>query len=180
LEEPDSSTETAAVVTIHFTCELERHDREQFQKEGHFVAGIEGPEVFILTLRDEDVGQLLRIQAGTKDKAVELMGSAILAEWQTIHRAKAVQGFDYQQFLNLNRDRNHFALWIAHNYAEEIESGRFGQAPDPYLVAVAFLRKERTRVWARLRRWWYRRSSRPVVPELPADGDVSLPEEWRK
>lgn len=118
--------------TFEFQIEIEQHNREQFQREGHMLFALywpagprpddkpirrpwEGDQVFIATL---DLGtQTLRVMSDTEDAVFLEMRSLIVNTLRANTMQKAAQEFDYQQLVDLNKERNEMAEFLQAHYA---------------------------------------------------------------
>jgi hypothetical protein len=104
-------------VSVRFTMETERHDREIFQKEGHFVPGMkdvngfrrewDGPLVFVGTIWQDvrDVqgqvtgrNQVLRVLADSPMELERLMQLAIKDSFFAWWSAQQLQGSTYESY----------------------------------------------------------------------------------
>ena len=161
-------------INVEVQIEIEEKYRAQFQKDGHMLFALYGPgdtpndppirrqwngdKVFIATLRGAalndqflvEPSQTLRVMSDSQERVEASMRESVLNTLFANARAAAIQGFDYQQFLALNDQRNRLAQFIEVNYAWEIANGKHERFATIFDVAVFYLRKERRRWLVRL------------------------------
>jgi hypothetical protein len=119
-------------INVEFQIELEQHNREQFQKEGHMLFALywpagprpddkpirrkwEGEYVFIATL---NLGpQTLRVMSDSEESVLVEMRASIANTLRANTMQKAAQEFDYQQLVDLNKERNEMAEFLQAYYA---------------------------------------------------------------
>src|SRR5215475_11855342 len=93
-------------VLIDLECLHETHDRETFQREGHFVPGnCTGPTVHALTLKTPQGLQVLRTLGPTQESAMALMRTALEEYVYTTARAYAQREYTYERYQELVKER---------------------------------------------------------------------------
>lgn len=135
-----------------FECEYEVHEKDIFQVEGHFVAGLKddngfrrewiGNEVHVLTLRHQGE-QVLRMMADSLEAVEKLMASEIRQTFIGLWTAQFLQGFSHDAFVR-QRDRlAELQAFIDEQYAAEIKRGQHGAFQDIIAAAMYYMGKER-------------------------------------
>jgi hypothetical protein len=153
------------VVSVPFDCELEIHNREQFQKDGHMLFNLyapnpvegqpdvlrpwDGTNVYAIRLMYKGA-QVHRVMSDSLEDAKRLMTEGLRNLTLVTFAVQSVQAFDRQQFERLNRERVEFAQWISERLKKEIAAGKFQSAMTPdglniFEVAKHYIKPERMR-----------------------------------
>jgi hypothetical protein len=132
-------------VTARFPIVIETHDREQFQKEGHFVPRMvddhgmprewQGAAVFIGTLNHELLNefgqvneggrqQILRVYADTPEELDRLMSLRIVETFHAQFNALSVQAKEQVDIKRLNDEVTRMRLALADAAASKLVPGR--------------------------------------------------------
>src|SRR5271166_4894404 len=144
--------QTEQTITTDFVCAYEVQEKDMFQAEGHFVAGLkdengfrrqwEGNEVHILTFSYQGQ-QVLRMMADSLEEVSKLMAANIQQTFLGLWTAQFLQGFSHDAFVR-QRDRlAELEAFVSDQYAAEIKRGQHGNFQDLIAVAMYYMGKER-------------------------------------
>jgi hypothetical protein len=140
-------------VMVPFTCQMEIHDRKEFQLGGHFVSGAgggEGDYVYILTLTTPDqTAQVARVQSTSKELVLGLIEECIRNTLFAAARNTTLTAMNWDAHMVLVEQVGRLSQHMLTNYGAQAGPGqRFRDVVDQ---AVHYLRPAwHVRVWRRM------------------------------